>query len=41
MTWIAFGVGVVVGVCVGAIVVGLCIASRDDIEDRDARQGRF
>ena len=46
MIWVAFGWGVVVGVCVAATVVGLRNASRDkiltrydiEVEYRDARQ---
>ena len=43
MTWIAFGLGCVIGTMVGLLIAGLCIASRDDIEvvERDARSGRF
>ena len=40
MTWIAFGLGCVIGTMVGLLIAGLCIASRDE-EDRDAMQGRF
>ena len=28
--WIAFGTGLFIGVCLGVLIVGLCVAARAD-----------